>query len=167
MRFPTDFQKVYHEVADRHACILIDGQSYFHAVAEHGLLAEHFFHDAMHPSLRGQIALSQAVLHELHAKGPRLAARSPRPAHRPGRMLPEIQDQLSRMGIYLPVGHYVLRPLVPAAYDSSHRVAMKEVFGQAYNRIHAGAAPESVGLANIGLPERVPAATSEQIRGEK
>ncbi len=38
--------------------------------------------------------------------------------------------------------------------------------GRAYNRIHVGAAPESVGLANIPLNVRAPAATSKQIRGE-
>jgi hypothetical protein len=55
----------------------------------------------------------------------------------------------------------------PVRYDSSHRIEMKHVFGQANDRIHAGAIPSSVGLVNIGLPEPVPAATSEQIRGEE
>ena len=55
----------------------------------------------------------------------------------------------------------------PARYDSSHRIEMKVVFAEAHDRIHAGASPNSVGLANIGLPEPVPAATSKQIRGEE
>jgi hypothetical protein len=45
------------------------------------------------------------------------------------------------------------------------RVAKKHAFGEAYDRIKAGAAPESVGLPNIGLPEPVPSATSKDIRG--
>ena len=51
-------------------------------------------------------------------------------------------------------------------YDSTHRLAMKQVFGQAHDQIHAGAVPGSVGLANVGQPEPVRAATSRQIRGD-
>ncbi len=168
MRFPTDFQKVYHDVADRHACILIDGQSYFHAVAQHGLLDEHFFHDAMHPSLRGQIALSQAVLHELHArKALGWPPDRPAPVIDPTECCQKFKINSAAWEYICLWGIMFYDLSYPLRYDSSHRVAMKEVFGQAYNRIHAGAAPESVGLANIGLPEPVPAATSEQIRGEK
>src|SRR5262249_37644788 len=67
-RLPA-FQDAYRDVAARHGCILVDGQALFHAVGRHGLLDEHLFHDGMHPSLRGQIALAQGVLHELRARG--------------------------------------------------------------------------------------------------
>ncbi len=168
MRFPTDFQKVYHEVADRHGCILIDGHSYFHAVADHGLLDEHFFHDAMHPSLRGQIALSQAVLHELQVrKALGWPPDRPAPLIDPAECCREFKIKSAAWEYICLWGIMFYDLSYPLRYDSSHRVAMKEVFGQAYNRIHAGAAAESVGLANIGLPEPVPAATSRQIRGEK
>ena len=116
MRCLTEFQKVYHEVADRHRCILVDGQSYFHAVGHHGLLDEHLFHDGMHPSLRGQIALAQAVLHELHAR----KTLAGRPIHSPPLIDPaecyqNVQDQRASLGIHLPVGNHVLRPDLPAA----------------------------------------------------
>ncbi len=62
MRRLSPFQQVYRDVAARHGWILIDGQSYFHAIGRHGLLDDELFQDAMHPSLRGQIALAQAVL---------------------------------------------------------------------------------------------------------
>ena len=68
MRLPTEFQEAYHEVASRHHCILIDGQSYFHMIGRHGLLDENLFHDGMHPSLRGQIAIAQAILRALHER---------------------------------------------------------------------------------------------------
>ena len=56
MRCPSAFQQVYREVASRHDCILIDTQSYFHAIARDGVLDYELFQDAMHPSLRGLIA---------------------------------------------------------------------------------------------------------------
>ena len=166
MRCPTEFQAVYREVADRHGCILIDGQSYFHAVGRQGLLDEHLFHDAMHPSFRGQIALAQAVVHELQARKVfGWPASSPPVLIDPARcsqkfnINPAVWESICLWGIMF----YDLT--YPMRYDQSHRVAMKEVFGQAYNRIHAGATPESVGLPNIGLPAPVRAATSAEIRG--
>jgi lysophospholipase L1-like esterase len=168
MRCLTPFQNVYREVADRHKCILVDGQAFFHSVGNHGLLDEHLFFDGMHPSLRGQIALAQAVLHELHARQA-LAwpAGSPAPQIDPAaccrkfKINSSVWEYICRWGIMFYDRTYPLR------HDSSHRVAMKDVFGTAYNKIHAGAIPNSVGLANIGQPEPVKAATSKQIRGEK
>ena len=61
-RLPTRFQEIYRKVAARHRCLLIDGQSYFHTIGIHGLLDDHLFHDGLHPSLRGQLALAQAIL---------------------------------------------------------------------------------------------------------
>ena len=68
MRCTSDFQEVYREIASRHDCILIDTQSYFHAIGRHGLLDDELFQDAMHPSFRGQVAVAQAVLQALHAR---------------------------------------------------------------------------------------------------
>ena len=68
MRCLSPFQQAYREVASRHGCILIDGQSYFHAIGRHGLLDDELFQDAMHPSLRGQIALAQAILIALRTR---------------------------------------------------------------------------------------------------
>ena len=68
MRCPTAFQEVYREVASRHDCIYIDGQSYFHAIGRNGLLDDELFQDAMHPSLRGQIALAQAVINAIRTR---------------------------------------------------------------------------------------------------
>jgi hypothetical protein len=63
MRCLSAFQEAYREVASQHGCIFIDGQSYLHAIGRNGLLDdEQLFQDAIHPSLRGQIALAQTVL---------------------------------------------------------------------------------------------------------
>ncbi len=63
MRCMTPFQNAYREVAARHGCVvLVDGQAIFHAIGPHGLLDEHLFMDAMHPSLAGQVALRRGLL---------------------------------------------------------------------------------------------------------
>ena len=94
MRAPSDFQHAYHEVAAKHPCILIDGQTYLHSIGRHGLLDDNLFQDAMHPSLRGQIALAQAILQAPpSAAGLRLACRSATTCHRSGPL------QSSRFGL--------------------------------------------------------------------
>ncbi len=55
IRCPSEFQAAYRDVASRHNCILIDTQSYFHAIGRHGLLDDELFQDGMHPSLRGEL----------------------------------------------------------------------------------------------------------------
>jgi tetratricopeptide (TPR) repeat protein len=168
MRCPTAFQSVYHEIADRHGCILVDSQSYFHAVGEHGLLNDHLFHDGLHPSLRGQIALAQAVLHELHArKALGWPTNSPVPLIDPG-------ECVRRFDIRDPVWKYICTwgmmfydLTYPTRYDSSRRLAKKDAFAQAFDRIEAGESPDSVGLPNIGLPAPVSAASSKEIRGDR
>jgi hypothetical protein len=106
-------------------------------------------------------------LHELHArKAFGWPAGLPAPLIDPAectqrfKISPAVWETICTWGIMFYDLTYPLR------YDSSHRIALKGVFGEAYNRIHAGAAPESIGLANIGLPQPVSPATSKQIRGD-
>ena len=157
---------MYREVANRYGCILIDGQSFFHAVGRHGLLDENLFHDAMHPSFRGQIALAQAVLHERCARqafglpaNPPASQIDPLKCARKFKIDRSVWESICLWGVMF----YELTS--PMRYDRSHRVEMKDAFGEAYNQIHAGLSPESVGLPNIGLPPPVKAATSKEIRG--
>ncbi len=168
MRCPTAFQAAYREVADRHGCILIDGQSYFHAVGRHGLLDDHLFHDGMHPSLRGQIALAQAVLHELRE---RKALGWPQSAPAP---IIDPAQCVRRFNITASVWQYICTWGImfydltnPMRYDSTQRLVKKHAFGSAFDRIKAGESPAAVGLPNIGLPEPIPAASSKEIRGVK
>jgi hypothetical protein len=157
MRMLTAFQNVYHDVAKRHGCILIDGQAYFHAIGRHGLLDENLFHDAMHPSLRGQIALAQAVLQALQARGafgwPHDAAA---PVIDPARcaarfgLVPAAWRKICLWGIMF------YDKTAPMRYDSSLRGQKRAAFVAAADRIEAGDPAESVGLPNIGVPARVP-----------
>jgi lysophospholipase L1-like esterase len=166
MRCLTTFHAVYHEVADRHRCILIDGQSYFHAIGRHGLLDDDLFHDGIHPSLRGQIALAQAVLHELRERTAfGWPWNSPAPIIDPSqcaqhfRLDPLVWEYISTSGARFYDLTYPLR------YDSTRRLEKRMAFLRATDRLKAGDPPESVGLPNIGVPEPVPAASSNDIRG--
>ncbi len=81
MRCLSSFQQVYRDVAAKQQCILVDGQELFHAIGPHGLLDDHLFHDAMHPSLLGHIALAQGIVDAL-SRGGHLAGQREHPSKR-------------------------------------------------------------------------------------
>jgi hypothetical protein len=157
MRCPTAFQEAYRAVAARHRVILIDGQAYFRRLGRHRLLGDDLFMDAMHPSLRGQLALAQAVLQGLHARralGWPEAADPPvldpaRCAARFG-LGPNAWEKLCRWGAMV----YDL--LSSGPHDPSARRARREEYQAAAERIARGTAPEALGLPNVGIPAVVP-----------
>jgi hypothetical protein len=162
MRCLTSFQEVYREVAARHDCIFIDGQSYFHAIGRHGLLDDELFQDAMHPSLRGQIALAQAVLCALHAR--RVFGwdgDSRPPAIDPALCAAHFglgQEGWSHAALWAK-GFYSL--VGRLRYDSSERSKRIDAAIVAADQINAGTAPELVGLVNVGIPLAVPLMSGE------
>jgi hypothetical protein len=157
MRLLSSFQAVYREVAARHDCVLVDGQAYFHSIGRHGLLDDELFQDAMHPSLRGQIALAQAVLGELRT---RRAFGWPQ-----GSTVPVIDpvECVAHFGIGPKEWKYIaswwagFNALVARLrYDDSERRQRIMAAEAAAERIEEGTAPEDVGLPNVGIPRAVP-----------
>jgi hypothetical protein len=159
MRCLSAFQQVYRDVAASHGhrCILIDGQSYFRAIAPHALLDDELFQDAMHPSLRGQIALAQAVLHALRDRRAfGWPKDSPVPVIDPAPCAAHFgidrdawkHIALSQRRFYSLMGR--LR------YETSERSRKIDAAAAAADHIAAGVALEQVGLPNIGIPAPVP-----------
>ncbi|MGC8641337.1 MAG: hypothetical protein ACP5XB_15845, partial [Isosphaeraceae bacterium] len=151
------FQDVYRRVAARHRRTLIDGQDYFHKIGYHGLLDDHLFHDAVHPSLRGQIALAQAVLLAIHdqkwfgwPEGRAPVVIDPAECVRHFRLTPWCWEKVCDFGIMF----YDLTPGL--RYDPTRRVAQRVWYGTAHDRIKAGKQPEDVGMPNLGMPAAVP-----------
>ncbi len=152
VRCLTSFQEAYRNVANRHDCILIDGQDLFHTIGRHGLLDDYLFNDAMHPSVRGHIALAQAIVEGLH--------RCPSFGWPEGTPLPTIDPTLC--AAHFGIDANVWRKLCARAamfyyanmqlrYDTSERIAKQQRFWDAAERIGRGESPEAVGLPNIGL----------------
>jgi tetratricopeptide (TPR) repeat protein len=161
VRCLSPFQQAYRDVAARHRCILVDGQSYFHAIGRHGLLDDELFQDAMHPSLRGQIALAQRVLIALRDRG---AFGWPSDSKPP---LVDPAECVSHFGIDQNTWiHGALwwkgfnELLGPLRYDQAERLRRRAVGITAMAKIKGGAAPESVGLPNVGVPAAVPVVTT-------
>jgi Tetratricopeptide repeat len=69
LRCPEPFRQVIRDVAARHPLVvLVDGPRVLEAESRHGILDDHFFHDAQHPNLRGYVALSKNLLEQLGAR---------------------------------------------------------------------------------------------------
>jgi tetratricopeptide (TPR) repeat protein len=157
MRCPSSFQQAYRDVASRHGCILIDGQSYFHAIGRHGLLDDELFQDAMHPSLRGQIALAQAVLVALqkrHAFG--WSAESPIPVIDPSQVASHFGIDKSAWRTIAMWWKGFNELVTPLRYDRNMRSRKRAAAIAAVDQLDAGIAPETVGLPNVGTPVGIP-----------
>jgi lysophospholipase L1-like esterase len=156
-RCPTAFQDVYRELASRHGAILVDGQAEMHAVGRRGQLDDHLFQDAMHPSLRGQIALAQAVLRMLRAR--RVFGwpeGTPAPLFDPAqcvshfRLGREAWKKIILWGVHFGNSAQGLR------YDPAPRLRRRRLYAEAFDRLVAGESVEDLGLPNVGTPEPVP-----------
>ena len=157
IRALDSFQQAYRDVAARHDCVLVDGQALFHAIGAHGLLDDHLFEDAMHPSLQGHVALAQAILDALHTRGafgwPRDA---PAPAIDPAQcaahfgFVPQDWQRICEWGATF------YTAAAPMRYDPCQRTAKRRAFETAARRIAAGEPAETAGLPNVGVPAAVP-----------
>jgi hypothetical protein len=70
LRCLSVLETVYHTVAQQHAAsvLLVDGPAILRARSRHGILDDELFHDLVHPTLTGHVALAQAVLAGLKAR---------------------------------------------------------------------------------------------------
>jgi hypothetical protein len=155
-RAPSDFQEPYRDIARRQGCILIDGQVLFHAIGRQGMLDDSLFHDAMHPSLRGYIALSQSILQALQSRGAFGWPRDlPAPTIKPVGCVEQfgLGRATWRHLCHWSAGFYGL--MAPMRYDPSTRRRKQELNLLAMERLDAGLAPESLGMPNLGIPEPV------------
>ena len=132
-------------------------QSYFHSIGDHGLLDDDLFQDGMHLSLRGNIALSQAVLQSLYA---RRAFGWPKVSVVPSIDPSECAEHFNLNSEAWKVVCFWEVTFedrgIRWRYDPAPHLERQVLYAQASDRIKAGAAPESLGLVNIGVPAPVP-----------
>jgi hypothetical protein len=153
LRCPSPFLDAYRAVAARHRdAILIDGPAVLRAVSPHGILDDHVFNDGQHPSLRGYIALAQAILERLHACR---AFGWPQDAEPPlidpvacadhfGMGAKEWATVCGRASWFLGSMAYI-------RFDPAERMAKAKRLEEADRRIAAGTPPEAMGIPGIGI----------------
>jgi hypothetical protein len=153
LRCKSSFQEAYRGVAAGKDCILVDGQELFHALGPRGLLDDALFHDSVHPSVRGHVALAQAILEALHARGafgwPR---EKPAPPIEPAACAAHFGLRGRQWQPLCERGAMFYRAVAPLRFDQGMRRLKERAFASAALRIANGASPESTGLPNVGVP---------------
>jgi lysophospholipase L1-like esterase len=153
MRCLSTFQQVYRELAERHDCLLIDGQQLFHSLGPRGLLDDFLFHDSVHPAVRGHVALAQAILDALHTRGvfgwPR---DQPPPRIDPAGCAAHFGLRSEDWRPLCERGAMFYYATADLRFDQNLRRAKQRAFAAAALRIANGESPESIGLPNVGFP---------------
>ena len=157
MRCLTPFQEAYREVASRHDCVFIDGQSYFHAIGRDGLLERRTV-----PGCDASVvAWADCPLPSRGECTPR--AGSVRLGGRLDAVVIDPAKCLAHFGVgydaWLHATHWLTTfnsRVGRVRYDYSERSRRIDAGLVATSRIKAGAAPEAIGLANVGIPAPIP-----------
>jgi hypothetical protein len=151
IRFTTDFQAIYHQVAMRHKCVLVDGPGELKRASPRGILNDHVILDAHHPNLNGTIVLAEAVLRELHSR--RLLGASGQASA--GSLDPE--DCAKHFGLDAQKWAAVcdrtrvhFERTAGYRYDPAERLRKAEAYANAARRLAAGESPEQLGLLGRG-----------------
>jgi hypothetical protein len=152
LRCITALEAAYQGVTRRHAqnVMLVDGPAVLRTKSRHGILDAELFHDNVHPTLAGHIALAEAVLNGLKAR-----AAFGWPDSTPAPVL-DLQRCADEFGIDAfawatvcdrSAAYYGQLALLPS--DSAERVEWRDRYAKAARRIRAGARPEDVGILDL------------------
>lgn len=151
MRCTSPFEEAYRVVAREHDLILVDGPRVLRRLAPHGILDDHLFHDAHHPSLHGHVALATAVLKGLQSRrsfGWPKSARDPSldpvaVAERFGLNAESFAHVCERAANFYERTAFL-------RYDPRERRAKRRAYLEAARRIREGVAPERTGIPGLG-----------------
>ncbi len=148
MRCTTSLEDAYRVAAERSShAILIDGPAVLRARSLHGILDDVWFHDNVHPTLRGHVALAEAVLGHLKVH---------RALDWPESLVAPVLDS-ARCAVEFgldprawatvcdrTVNQLNLIALVP--FDPAERIRLRDRYAIAADRIRAGTRPEDAGI---------------------
>ena len=131
---------------------LVDGVTVLRSRSSHGILDNHLFHDNVHPTLRGHIFLAEAVLSELKARAAFGWPESvPSPVLESSQVAADFNVNAAACATVCrrTAAHY--DRLASLLFDPAERLAWRDRYNQAANKIEAGAPPESAGVPGLAV----------------
>jgi hypothetical protein len=155
MRCITPMEAAYRAVARRHArsVVLVDGPAVLRTKSRHGILDEQLFHDNVHPTLMGHVALAEAVLGSLKARGAfGWPESTPAPVLDPQRCVAQFGIDAAAWAVVCDRCAALYGALAFLAVDSADRIAWRDRYAAAGREIRAGTRPEDVGIPGVGSP---------------
>jgi hypothetical protein len=167
VRCPSPFQEAYRAVARRHpsTCILIDGPAVLRRICPRGILDDHAFHDAHHPTLAGHVALAQAIIDALHARGALGWRGGATPTIDPAEVAAHFGIDAEKWVIVCARSATHYRDFSWARFDRSERLAKQRRYEEAGRAIGRGVPPEETEIPGLGAGARP--VESAMIRGSQ
>jgi hypothetical protein len=156
MRCHSRLEAAYRSVAEHHprSAILVDGPAVLRARSRHGILDNHFFHDNVHPALRGHVALAEAVLSDLKARSAfSWPASTAAPVLRPDRVATEFNVDAAAWATVCKRSALHYDRLAALLFNRAERIAWRDRYVRAAHDIEGGASPESIELPGLGTAE--------------
>ncbi len=149
MRSTTALESAFRRVAQRHqsSLVFVDGPAVFRTRSRHGILDDRLFHDNVHPNLRGYLALAEAVLGGLKARGAfGWPAATPVPVLDPNQCAAEFGVDSTAWAVVCKRTAVHYGQLAFLSIDSTERVERCIRYKLAAQRIEAGTPPENAGI---------------------
>lgn len=164
IRCPEAFREQYRAVAREHpGVVLVDGDAVLTPMTGHGVLGDHQFHDAHHPTLLGYIALTRDAMDRIAARGLLdWPLDTPSPRIDPVACADHFRLDRVKWATVLKRTESFYERTAFMKFDPTARNLKAEVFGEASRKVAAGLPPEETGLPGVGtLPTEEPAAERE------
>jgi hypothetical protein len=153
MRCPEDFRQAYRDVAREHpSIVLIDSTAVLEPLSPHGILDDHLYHDAQHPTFRGYLALAQALLdqlHDRHAFG--WTSSVPAPRIDPDDCARHFQLDQAKWVTVCERSAWFYKVTSYIRYDPTDRSEHEKAYNEAARQIKSGKAPEEAGIVGLGV----------------
>jgi hypothetical protein len=156
MRCHSRLEAAYRTVAEHHprSAIFVDGPAVLRAKGRHGILDNHLFHDNVHPTLRGHVALAEAVLWGLKARSAfGWPASTAFRVLAPDRVAAEFSVDAAAWATVCKRSALHYDRLSALSFDRDERIAWRDRYVRAAHDIESGASPESIGLPGLGTAE--------------
>jgi hypothetical protein len=156
MRCSTALETAYRAVARRHEShvILVDGPAVLSAKSRHGILDNDLFHDNVHPTLTGHVALAEAVLSGIKARAAfGWPASTPVPLLKTPTVATEFGIDAAAWGTVCKrtAEHY--DRLASLLLDPAERLSWRDRYLQAAQAIATGTSPDNTGIPGLGTAE--------------
>ena len=152
LRCPEAFRQAYRDVAARHpSVVLVDSARVLEPLSPHGILDDHMFHDAQHPTLLAYIALAQDLLKQLRERHAFQWYATPVPTIDPDECARHFglgRDEWVRV-CERSAWFYMATAYI--RYDPRSRKEREEAFRRAARQVKEGRSPELAGVTGLGI----------------
>jgi hypothetical protein len=147
------FRQRYREVAREFpSVVLVDGDAVLSPMTRHGVLGDHQFHDAHHPTLLSYIALTQNALEQIAARRPLgWPEGTPAPRIDPEACAQRFGLDQGRWATVIERTQSFYERTAYMKFDPTERNRKAAAHEEGARKVRAGLAPEETGLPGVGL----------------